>query len=227
MRRAFSLYSEPIRSMVASAAGYADGIAAECGAVRAGLPGVHDAGTSHECAEGHAAGDAFGAAQNVWLDAGVFGGPPLTGAAHAGLHFVQNERMPCWRQDALQFLQEEFRRGYVAAFALYGLDYDGGDFLGIEEALEDLALERFQDFRATGFGGVVVRAAVRVGIGNVLDAGEKRAEALALRGLGCGERECAHGTSVEAAVESDELVPLGWRNSASFMAPSMAQCPSS
>ena len=50
---------------------------------------------------------------------------------------------------------------------------DGGDFLGIEEALEDLALKRFQDFGAAGVSGVVMRAAVGVGIGDVLDSGEE------------------------------------------------------
>src|SRR5712691_7718270 len=163
--------------------GDADGIAAEGRAVRAGLPGVHDAAARDEGAEWHSAGDAFGAAEDVWLDAGMLGGPPLAGTTHAGLHFVDDEHDAVLAADALQFLQEEFWRGDVAAFALDGLDDDGGDFLGIEEALEDLALERFEDFGAASFGGVAVLAAVRIRIRDVLDAGEERAETFALGGL--------------------------------------------
>src|SRR4029077_4359819 len=136
--------------------GYADGIAAEGRAVGAGLPGIHDGASRDEGAEGHAAGDAFGAAKNVRFDAGVFGGPPLAGAAHTGLHFVDHEHDDVLAAEALEFLKEEFWRGDVAAFALDGLDDDGGDFLGIEEALEDLSLEGFEDFGATGFGVVAV-----------------------------------------------------------------------
>ncbi len=122
--------------------------------------GVHDAAARDEGAERHAAGDAFGAAKNVWFDAGVVGGPPLAGAPHSGLHFVDHEHNAVLAADALEFLQEEFWRGNVAAFALDGLDDDGGDFLGIEEALEDLALKRFEDFSAASFGSVTVLAAV-------------------------------------------------------------------
>src|SRR6266849_9618157 len=163
--------------------GDAHGIAAERAAVRAGLPGVHDAAARDECAEGHAAGDALGATENVRLDAGMLAGTPLARAAHAALHFVDHEHDAVLAANALEFLQEELRRGDVATFALDRLDHNGGDFLRIKEALEDLALERFEDFGAACFGAVTVFAAVGIRVGNVLDAGEERAEAFALRGF--------------------------------------------
>src|SRR5260370_6647686 len=140
--------------------GDADRVAAEGCAVGAWLPSVHDAAARDERAEWHAAGDALGAAEDVGLDAGVLRGPPLPGAPHTGLYFVDDQHNAVLAANALQLLQEEFLRSDVATFALDWLDYDGGDFLGIEEALEDLTLERFEDFGAAGFGSVTVIAAV-------------------------------------------------------------------
>src|SRR5580698_10487563 len=68
----------------------ADRVAAEGRRVGAGHP-IHDFGTGHANAKGHAAGYAFGHADDVGLDAGVLDGPPLAGAARAALHFVGDE----------------------------------------------------------------------------------------------------------------------------------------
>ena len=55
--------------------------------MRAGDP-VHDVGLGHADAKRHAAGDTFGDADDVGLDAGVFDRPPLAGACGTGLDLV-------------------------------------------------------------------------------------------------------------------------------------------
>src|SRR5438445_6498815 len=119
----------------------------------------------------------------------MIAGPPLPRASHSRLHFVHDEHDAVLSADALQFLQEELRRGHVPAFALDGLDDDAGDVLRIEQTLENLAFELFEDFRAAGLRGVAVRAAIGVRVRNMLDATEQRAESLALRGFRRGERK--------------------------------------
>src|SRR6267143_1696224 len=179
MRRAFSLYSLSIRSMVASAAAR------------------------------HTAGNALRRAKNVRLDSRVFASPPLSGAAHARLHFVHDEHDAVLPADALQFLQKELWCGHIAAFALNGLDDDARNVLGIEQPLENLPFELFENLRAASLRGVAVRAAIRVRIRDVLDAAEQGAESLALRRFRRWQRERAHRAPVEAAVKRDELVPFG------------------
>ena len=90
--------------------------------------------------------------------------------------------------DALEFLKKKIGRGNVAAFALNGLDDNSGHVFGIEEALENLTFELLKNFRAAIVRRVAERAAVGVGIRNVLDAAEQRAESFALRGLRSGHR---------------------------------------
>src|SRR6266852_4693446 len=71
-----------------------------------------------------------------------------------------------------------------------------------------LPLELFEDFRAAGFRGVAVRAAISVRIGDVFDSTEQRAESLAVRRFRRCERKGTHRATVEAAVKRDELVAL-------------------
>jgi hypothetical protein len=77
-------------------------------------------------------------------------------------------------------LQEKCRRRNEAAFALNGLDDDGCDFLGGEQALEHLLLEEFEDFRPASFRSVAVRTAVCIRKWNVLHATEERPKMFAL-----------------------------------------------
>ena len=86
--------------------GDADRISAEGCSVSSRLP-VHDAGWRKERAERHAAGNAFRAADDVWLYAGELMRPPLSSAAHAGLDFVGDEHDAVLAANALKLLQEE------------------------------------------------------------------------------------------------------------------------
>ncbi len=56
---------------------------------------------------------------------------------------------------------------------------------------------------------MAVGAAIRIGIRDVFDSAEQRAESFALRRFRCGERKSAHGAAVEASVKRNELVTLG------------------
>src|SRR6202030_1341963 len=118
-------------------------------AMRARLPSHHAFFRDHR-AERHAAGDALGGTKNVRFDPGVFTGPPLPRASYSRLHFVHDKHDSVLPADPLQFLQEKLRRGHISAFSLNRLDDDTRDILGIEQALENLRFELFENFRAAG-----------------------------------------------------------------------------
>src|SRR5882724_9966314 len=65
-------------------------VAAVGAAMRSRLP-PHDAFLRDEGAQRHAARDSLSGAKNIWLDAGMFIGPPLSGASHARLHLVHDQ----------------------------------------------------------------------------------------------------------------------------------------
>ena len=138
----------------------------------------------------------------------MFTGPPLPGASHSRLNFVHDEHDAVLPADPLQFLQKKLWRGHIPAFSLNRLDDDTRDILGIEQALENLPFELFENFCAAGLLGVTVRAAIGIWIRDMLDSTEQRTESLALRRLRRRQRERAHRPAVEAAVKRDELVAL-------------------
>ena len=82
--------------------------------------------------------------------------------------------------DALQFLEEELRRGYVPSFALNGFDDDASNVFGVEQTLENLSFKLLENFRTAGLRGMAVRATVSVGIWDVFDSTEQRAESFSL-----------------------------------------------
>src|SRR5580692_8985837 len=129
--------------------------------MRSRLP-IHDAGGRKDCAERHAAGNSLGAADDVRLDSGELMCPPLSGAAHAGLHFVGDEHDSVLAANPLQFLQKEVRRNDVPAFALNWLDDYSRDFLRIKEPLENLLFELLENFRAASLRGMAVRATIGI-----------------------------------------------------------------
>ena len=184
------------------------GVSSEGGGVRAGKP-VHDFGAGDEGGERQAAGDALGYGDHVRGDAGVFDGPPLTGASHAGLDFVDDQQDAVLVADAAQFLEESRGRGKVSAFALDGFDDDGGALLGRNFGAEDPVFDV-----ARGIAGILLGlgsggTAIEIGIGDVHDSGNQRRETAALLNLGAGERERAHGASVKGSVEGDDVLALG------------------
>src|ERR1700728_2847937 len=190
--------------------GDADGVAAEGGGVGARFP-VHDGGAGHADAERHAGGDAFGHADDVGLDAGVLDGPPLTGAACAGLYFVGDQQDAVLVGHATQFLHKDGWGDDVAALALDGCYKDGGDFFrrqgGVEELLFDVA--RAAECEGFLFLWSAGTAAIGVRIADVGDSGNEWGETAGLLRLWGGERKCAHGTAVEGSKERDDVLAAG------------------
>ncbi len=155
--------------------------------------------------------DAFGDADDVGLDAGVFDGPPLPCSTGAGLDLVGDEEDAVAIADAANLLEEVVGRDDVAAFALDGLEDDGGDLFGREDGFEETVFDVAGAVEGEGLllGGAAGGAAVGVGVADVGDAGDEGREAALLLRLGAGERECAHGAAMEAAKEADDVLAAG------------------
>ena len=121
----------------------------------------------------------------------------------------KTSRMPLALRHARQLVEEFLRRHDVAALALYGFDHDGGGLFGGRDGFEQRIFDVLDALDGAAIGLLAVGAAVAVGVGRVDHAGYQRAESGALHGLARGERERAHGASVEAAEEGDDLVAAG------------------
>src|SRR4029077_7895185 len=183
----------------------ADGVATVGGSVRAGLP-LHDAFFGNVRADRHATGNSLRRENDVWRDAGMIVCPPLSGAPHACLNFVEYQHNAVLVTEALHFLQEERRSGNKATFDLNRSDYNGTIFFRGEQALKNLLLEQFDNFAAASFAGVAESTVISIRIRNVLDASQQRPKVLALGVFGGSQRKRAQRASMEAAIEGDELV---------------------
>ena len=131
--------------------------------------------------------------------------------AGAGLDLVGDQQDAMAVADAADLLQEVGRGDDIAAFALDGLDEDGGDFFGRQDGLEELLFDVAGATEREGFFFLraAATAAIGIGIANVRDAGDKGSEAALLLGLRAGERERAHGAAVEGAEEADDVLAAG------------------
>ena len=82
-----------------------------------------------ECCERYAAADAFSERHDVGLDFGVLVMEQLSGAAHAGLDLVEDQKQAVCLRERPQFLQELIGRGPDAGFALDRLQHHGNRLL--------------------------------------------------------------------------------------------------
>ena len=183
-------------------------ITAKGGGMRTGNP-IHDFRARDQDRKRQAAGDALGHRDHVRSHAGVFDGPPPAGASHARLHFVDDQQDAVLVADVAQFLQKRGRRRQVSALALEGFHHDGGALLGRNFGAEDPVFDV-----ARGVTGVLLRlgaggTAIEVWIGNVHNSRNQRRKAASLLRLGAGQRERAHGASVEGSVEGDDVLAPG------------------
>ncbi len=114
----------------------AEGVGMDDAAFHGIEDGVHDARGGDDGADGdESAGEGLGAADDVGLDVGpVLEGEPFSGSAEAALDFVGDEEGAEFVAEALG-LDKEIVGDDFAAFALDGLDDEGGGF-----ALAELAL---------------------------------------------------------------------------------------
>src|SRR5205823_14722578 len=146
---------------------------------------------------------------DVWLYSGVLDGPHLSGAPGAGLHFIGHQQNAVLIADAPQLLQELGGSDNVSALALHRLNEDCGNLLRRQRGLEKLFFDETGAIYGVLLGIAAFRTPIEVRIGNMSYARNQGKEAAALLRLGGGERERAHGASVEGAVEGDHILALG------------------
>src|SRR5690349_11595336 len=101
-------------------------------------------------------------------------------------------------RDAAQFFMEPLGWDKIASFALNRFNNNCGDFFGRENGFEQLFLENLDAFDIAGGGLFRVRAAVAVGVGNVLD-GQHGVKAAALNDLAASERKRTHRAAMKSA----------------------------
>ena len=159
-------------------------IAAECSRMHAGAeaagqlrPGEHSSGC-------HPAAKPLGQRDYVWFHAEVLIAEPVSGAATAGLHLVENQNQLVFVGNLAQALQKALGRDAHPAFALNRLHQNGGRL-------------------------VVHQGFHRVGIaeGGVGEPGQKRPQPFVILRLGGG---CGGGqrAAVEPALEGNHLVAV-------------------
>ncbi len=131
-------------------------------------------------ADREAAAQALGGADHVGLDAGPFMGEQLAGAAHAALHFVEEQQQPVFVAHRAQAAQVFDVAGAHAAFALHRFDQDRRRLVGDGVAQHVEIAER-----------------------HVIEARHRRVEALqVLLVAGCGQR--AQRAAVEGLSAADD-----------------------
>ena len=116
----------------------------------------------------------------------MFAGEHLAGPAVAGLHLVGDQENPVLVAELAQARHKGSRRHDVAALAQHRLDDEGGDVLGRDTRVEHLR-DEIKDVVQRRLVARPRGIPVRVRIGHVVDAGEKRLVALAVVALGRGE----------------------------------------
>jgi len=132
----------------------------------------------------------------------VLAGEPCSGAGDSRLDLIGDEDRAVVMAPALERGEEAGRRHDEPAFALNGLDDDGGDG-GCPHLLLDLT------DRALGGGLAVQSVAVRVGAGDPVELRGEGAEA-ALVGGDLGRQSHGQGgASVEGVVEADHCLAAG------------------
>src|SRR5882757_536452 len=113
--------------------------------------------------------------------------------------------------DPAQLLHEDIRRNHVATLSLDGLNENRGAFFRRQSRFEELffVLAGAGQRKALFFLRAPTTAAIGVRITHVRDARNQRRKTPPLLGLGSGKRKSTHGAPMEAAKESDHVLPAG------------------
>src|ERR1039458_8511245 len=154
---------------------------AEGGAVHARMEGAGYLIGAERGAHGNAAGQRLGQGGDVWLNAEVLIGAPLSGAAQAGLNFIGDHQGSRRVGQRARLCEKFLRKRTYAALALNGFEEDGADFI--------------REFGAQI--GYVVEL-------HKLEAGNDRSEGQAVLFL-MGGRDGAKSAAVEALLENQEF----------------------
>ena len=167
--------------------GRGEDVAAEGGAVHAGLDGRRGALVGEDDAHGQAAGEGFSGDHDIGLHFGRDEAvrPVLAGASDAALNGVEHEQGVVAVGQAAGRAEELGLHGVDAAFAL--------------DAFDDDAAGAFTEGRFEG-GDVVG--------GDPARAGQQGFKVLAVLGL-AGDGDGPDGTAVEGVIEGEDLGPVG------------------
>src|SRR5262249_11301136 len=128
-------------------------------------------------------------AQDVRLDAGVIRRPPFSRASHAGLDFISDQQNAVLAAEFLEPAQKFRWSDDIAAFALNRLNENRGDFLGIDDTLEEFSFNMREGVSCGVLRANSVGATIGIGVGSVENAAEQRTKMMALNGLAGGERK--------------------------------------
>ncbi len=176
--------------------------------MRAARPGA-DVRAGDHGAERHAAGNAFGRAKDIGLDAPMLAGKHFSGPAEAGLNFVGNQENAVVSAKLLEHRQIFRRRHHIAAFALNRLDENRRHLFRPNLVTKKGVLDHAHALDAAGAVREMVGTTMAKAIGNMMDAGNQRPEMGAVRGAASGERQRAERPAVESAMKSDHVLALG------------------
>ena len=163
---------------------------------------LDEAPRDHAAHRHGARGDAFGEGDHIRHDAIALRREGMAETAEAGDHFIENEQDAIFVADRAQPLQIALRGRQHAGRARHRLDDDGGDGRGIVQGDDVLELvgEMGAPFglaaRKSLFGAII-------GMRQMIDAGEKRAEEFAVR-RNAADRNAAEPDAVIAAHPADE-----------------------
>ncbi|MNQ47493.1 hypothetical protein D3C85_613380 [compost metagenome] len=152
-----------------------------------------------------AAGQALGDRHQVRFQAVVLAAEPLAGAPEAADHLVDDEQDGVFGEDLAHLRPVAVRRDDHPAGALDRLGDEGGDILLAD--LEDLLLQLVRGPLAEGLRIHRAAFAVPVGLGDVLDAGDRQV-ALLVHRLHPAEAGAGHGGAVVAVDAADDHLLL-------------------
>ena len=140
-------------------------------------------------ADWHSGAEALRRSNDVGLDAKVFNRPHLAGATGARLHLVNDDGDAVLVGDRLQAREELLVRDDVAALTLDWLHHKCGDLITRDSARDDALLQLVETLAAEW---------------HVQEAWRKWAKVGVVLRLRICQRECAEGSSMEAADEADD-----------------------
>ena len=127
----------------------------------------------------------------------VLGREHSSGAAHSGLHFVENEQNLVLCCESLQFVDEFSRRDNVSAFTLDRFEKNGSDLFGRNHLPHDRIFQIADTLDGATIRRSSERATITVRIGRMMHAWYKWKESFLLDMLAAGQRQRSECASVE------------------------------
>ena len=139
----------------------------------------------------------------------MFNGQEFSRPSHPGLDFVDDIDDPVFFGERFEPPMELERRQDIASLPLDGLDEDSRDLAGAHQGLANHFLDGLGAMDAAGIIGQVVRTAIAIPVGDMMDSGKEGGEVKPLFGLAGRQAQGAHGPAMEGTEEGDDVGTLG------------------